>query len=225
MVGNSSGVVRNRRTRSSTTAGSRAGILRILEPHLNVCRWRRSISRRFLSELAEVTKTAPKQVASLDHGGTTGSLVEALVPHAPVALTAWLTKDIEKVRVAFRLLNPGAPIVTQLEVVTSDKCRRFHADYKALRAVCTYAGPSTQWVEDAAVDRVAIEDRSEATPMDVQNSRIVRSASAIRQASEGDVVLLKGDSFHAREGLGAVHRSPPIEASGLRRLVLTLDFA
>jgi hypothetical protein len=59
--------------------------------------------------------------------------------------------------------------------------------------------------------------------VDAANTRIVRRGSGIRCSGPGDVVLLKGELFDGNRGRGAVHRSPPIEATGERRIVLTLD--
>ncbi|XYI03973.1 DUF1826 domain-containing protein [Sorangium sp. So ce1128] len=50
------------------------------------------------------------------------------------------------------------------------------------------------------------------------NQEIVRSASAVRHAVAGDVIVMKGARHACRRG--AVHRSPPIEASGTIRVVL-----
>ena len=54
-------------------------------------------------------------------------------------------------------------------------------------------------------------------------SDIFSSPRQIRQLTVGDVVLLKGESWHGNEGRGAVHRSPPMP-SGAARLMLSLDF-
>lgn len=108
-----------------------------------------------------------------------------------------------------------------LASVDTNKCRKFHCDYKTLRLVCTYAGPGAEWVDDAEADRGAM-GHAEAC-FDTANARIVRRGSSVRRAAAGDVVILKGELFDGNAGRGAVHRSPPIEATGERRIVLTLD--
>ena len=45
----------------------------------------------------------------------------------------------------------------------------------------------------------------------------------IQSANEGDVCLLKGESWQGNEGRGLIHRSPQVK-SGQRRLFLSLDF-
>jgi len=215
--------LQGRRRRSSVTVASRAGLLRVLEPHVNVCRWRRHVGVEMLRGLEALVASAEPRIERA-HGGSAASLVASVLPSAPPALASWLSVDIMKVREAFERLVPGGKTVAQLELVTTDKCRRFHADYKTLRAVCTYVGPGTQWVDDIKVDRVALEQRCEVTPMDLQNERIVKDLGAVQQGREAEVIVLRGDGYQGRHGAGAVHRSPPIEALGLRRLVLTLDY-
>lgn len=114
----------------------------------------------------------------------------------------------------------GRPILqASLATVDTDKCRKFHVDYKSVRLVCTYAGPGTEWVDDAGVDRSALGHP--APCIDSANARIVLRAGSVHRALPGDVVLLKGEL--GNEGRGVVHRSPPVEATHQRRLVLTLD--
>ena len=50
---------------------------------------------------------------------------------------------------------------------------------------------------------------------------IVPEASAVRCAQAGDVVIMKGQNH--RHGLGAVHRSPPIEGLSASRVVLVVS--
>jgi len=64
---------------------------------------------------------------------------------------------------------------------------------------------------------------NEIEDLDAANRAIVPDAQAIRRASAGHVVLLKGELYPGNAGNGAVHRSPPIAEAGERRLVLTLD--
>lgn len=84
----------------------------------------------------------------------------------------------------------------RLEVVETDACRRFHADYVTLRLLCTYAGPGTQWCRAAASD-------------------------AICEVPTGAVGVFKGRMLLAPPTV--LHRSPPIVATGERRLVLAID--
>lgn len=109
----------------------------------------------------------------------------------------------------------------QLRVLAHDGCRKLHTDNVIVRLLCTYAGPGTQWVrnEDVVRDNLAQID----VDLDTANRSVLRVADAVRQCTTGDVLLLKGEAFAGNDGLGVVHRSPPIAERSLRRLVFKID--
>lgn len=122
-----------------------------------------------------------------------GALTEAGYP-GPVA--ALLAGDIGLLVRRHAALTGEDRLRLRLEVIETDACRRFHADYVTLRLLCSYVGPGTQWCRADAAD-------------------------AICEVPTGAVGVFKG-----RELLDpptVLHRSPPIVASGRRRLVLTID--
>lgn len=84
----------------------------------------------------------------------------------------------------------------RLEVIETDACRRFHADYVTLRLLCTYAGPGTQWCRAVAAD-------------------------AICEVPTGAVGVFKGRML--LDPPTVLHRSPPIAATGGQRLILVID--
>ncbi len=133
-----------------------------------------------------------------------------------------LERDIAELARVFDELTGGGATEASLETVSTDKCRKLHADYKTLRLLCTYAGPGTEWVDDADVVRDALA-RDDGECFDLQNLAIAPRAGAVHRACPCDVVVLKGEAYPGNAGRGAVHRSPPIERTGERRLVLTLD--
>lgn len=92
----------------------------------------------------------------------------------------------------------------RLEVVTTDSCRKFHADYVSARLITTYVGPGTDWLDTR---------EAEALARGQEPGRINRMAT-------GDVGLFKGKlaTLHP-----AIHRSPPISQSGETRLLLVLN--
>jgi len=96
-----------------------------------------------------------------------------------------------------------------LRTVDTDACSKYHCDWIRLRTIVTYAGPGTEWTVEkppaGAVDW---------TP------------KAGARCGPGDALALVGLAFRgdpARTRPTVWHRSPPIQGSGLRRLVLTLD--
>lgn len=120
--------------------------------------------------------------------------LKAALRYLPQALAA----DIDDLVRRFADLTGKATVRLRLEAVDGDACRKFHADYTDLRLVTTYAGPGTDIrntpADDALVTRIAT----------------------------GDVALFKGKLFPGEPPV-LLHRSPPIEGTGERRVVLVLD--
>jgi hypothetical protein len=92
----------------------------------------------------------------------------------------------------------------RLEVVRTDSCRKFHADYVRARLITTYAGEGTDWLDAADAARVA----------EGQEPR------QINRMATFDVGLFKGKLATDHP---AIHRSPPIAGSGGARLLLVLN--
>lgn len=115
-------------------------------------------------------------------------------------------KDITKAN-SFRLL---------LATVNTNMCRKFHTDINDLRLLCTYAGPGTLWLEDDNVNRKALDTCGDA-------ECIVLDETKIQQAKTGSVVILKGAIYPIEGTKAIVHRSPTIEETSERRLLLRID--
>lgn len=88
----------------------------------------------------------------------------------------------------------------RLAPVDTDGCRRFHVDAIRARLVCTYRGPGTQYAVSPDV----------APPI------------RVFQVPTGAPILLRGTLWPG-DPVGLMHRSPPIEGTGVTRLVLVLD--
>lgn len=114
----------------------------------------------------------------------------------PGAVVPALAADIDLLARRQAALAGEDRLALRLEVIETDACRRFHADYITLRLLCTYVGPGTEW------------HRAE-VPGQVE--RVPTGAAAVfkgRLLLDPPVVL---------------HRSPPISATGEQRLVLVID--
>lgn len=108
----------------------------------------------------------------------------------------------------------------RLAVLTKAMCPKFHVDRVPVRLVSTYVGACTEYLDNHDVLRGFREINNGATMRTVD----AKPRAHIRQAAEGDVMLLKGELWEGNEGRGAVHRSP-VAYEYTPRLVLTLDFA
>jgi hypothetical protein len=102
----------------------------------------------------------------------------------------------------------------RLEYIPGDACRLFHPDNNRMRLVCTYLGPTTQWLPNSSVERSAIGRGS--------NDAICGDWSSLRSLRPFWVGLMKGHAFPGNAGNGLVHRSPP-QRPGQFRVFLALD--
>lgn len=121
------------------------------------------------------------------------------------ALHAALAKDAALLARRFCAALDLACFELRLEVVRSDSCRKFHADYVTARLITTYVGEGTDWLsaEDAA--RVAAGE----------------APQHIYRLAPFDVGVFKGK---LATDTPAIHRSPPIAGSpGGVRLLLVLN--
>lgn len=129
-------------------------------------------------------------------------VLEAELPYIPT-----LRHDIEACLEAFQHATDCRKIAFSLAPVAQDMCRRFHTDVVDYRLLCSYMGVGTYFVrpEDAwyPVDEVPHE--------------------VIQVMQVGEVILFRG-AKSATDSLPALlHKSPPVEASQTRRLLLRLD--
>lgn len=139
-------------------------------------------------------------------------------------ITAFLTPDsyqllIEDIREVLNTFNNVAntnEFKLQLATVNTNLCRRFHTDINDLRMLCTYSGPGTLWLSDDNINQKALNNYR-------SNANIVINENKINQVKTGALVLLKGALFPNKITKAAVHRSPTIEESGEKRLLLRID--
>ena len=147
---------------------------------------------RFVSDAASLAETL---VRALDDAGFGGD----------AALHRALAEDAAQLARLFCKAMDLAAFELRLEVVRSDSCRKFHADYVTARLITTYHGEGTDWLDEADAARVAAG---------AEPQRVGRLATF-------DVGLFKG-----RLGTDnpAIHRSPPIADTPVAaRLLLVLN--
>lgn len=96
----------------------------------------------------------------------------------------------------FAAIMDSPAVRIRLEIVTTDACRKFHADYVSARLISTLSGTGTQWT-------------------------LAENPETIRTMARGHVGIFKGRLL-APEPL-VLHRSPPLSVLGGTRIVLVLD--
>jgi hypothetical protein len=117
---------------------------------------------------------------------------------------ALLAADVTQLAGLFCAALDLARFELRLEVVRSDSCRKFHADYVTARLITTYVGEGTDWLDEAESARL----------------RAGEEPRRINRMGTFDVGLFKG---RLATDWPAIHRSPPIAASGGVRLLLVLN--
>lgn len=174
--------------------------------------------RREACNLAIWERAVPADFAALTHGTPQDLRFAAERAELPALLAAALAEsgygapnlhaaliaDVAMLAEHFCNALGLARLEVRLEVVTTDSCRKFHADYVSARLITTYVGPGTDWLDTPDAEAAA---RGE-TP------------GRINRMKPGDVGLFKGKlaTLHP-----AIHRSPPISQSGETRLLLVLN--
>jgi len=108
-------------------------------------------------------------------------------------------------------------LVLRLEVIGENRCFRWHRDDYVGRAIVTYNGPGTDYLEDENInwENMKSADKNDQTPID---------PSLKRQIKAGDMMFMRGCQSKAG---GLVHRSPmPIfwpDEAVIDRLILKVD--
>ncbi len=170
---------------------------------VSIAIWERSapsLARDLLQGPAhDIRFTAP--LASLS-ASLTHALVEAGYAASPARFG--LEADILLLAGHFcRIMDLDAAEI-RIDRVSDNACWKFHADYVTARLITTYAGPGTQWLET--------QDDTDCG---------CGEPHGIRQLAAGDVAILKGRLWDHENA--AVHRSPPIDGTGVQRLVLVIN--
>lgn len=147
---------------------------------------------RFVSNPAELPDQMFRELRQGGFGGDAG-------------LQTALIEDAGHLARLFCAALDLATFEIRLEVVRTDSCRKFHADYVTARLITTYVGEGTDWLEEEDAARVAAGQQ----PLH------------IHRLGTFDVGLFKGKLGTERP---AIHRSPPIgETAGGARLLLVLN--
>lgn len=110
-----------------------------------------------------------------------------------------LAHEVAELATYFATLMGCSSLRLRLEIVETDGCKQFHADYVRARLLSTLSGRGTEWIYAASQG----------------------SDTAVEQMAAGDVGIFKGRLWEEEPAI--LHRSPPIGASGEQRLLLAID--
>lgn len=146
--------------------------------------------------------------------GDPDSLRKALDTDKSLKLCTLIKDDILRFLQQFKDISGSKSFRLLFAVISTNMCTKLHSDINDLRMLCTYAGSGTIWVPDAAIDEKANHPKS-------NSKEIIIDESLLRQAKPGDVVILKGALYPDADPI--LHRSPSIEESNQKRLLLRID--
>lgn len=148
--------------------------------------------------------------------GTVDSVLITLKKELESLNSSLLLKDITQLLHKFAELTKANSFRLLLATINTNMCRKFHTDINDLRLLCTYSGPGTLWLTEDNINHKALDSN-------LDNDSIVLDESRIQQAKTGSVIILKGAIYPKEGTTPIVHRSPTIEETGQKRLLLRID--
>ena len=166
--------------------------------------WSRQILPDFQSWIDQIDPTLLPNSRKVVHKSVIQETLEDVFNNARIPQSDqldWLLKDITQLGKVFSNLMQVDFLRLRLDVVSTNSCRKFHVDSVTGRLICTYRGEGTQ----------CGISRDENEPVDIFS------------VPTGSPVLLSGLLSSKENGLELLHRSPPIEGTGVKRFVLVFD--
>lgn len=203
---------RNSKTiRNAAFVDSILELNKIHEEHINISIYERS-TKSFRQEIKMLLSSG----IELRFSGTKNEILDKLklkLSESNVSVSL-LYNDVANLLSSFGEISSSASFRLNLLTVNNDMCRRFHTDINDLRLLCTYSGPGTLWLPEEAVNRKVYQNGGD-------NEEIIKNPKLIKQANEGDVLILKGALYPGANAI--LHRSPSVEESSDKRLLLRID--
>lgn len=192
-------------------------LTRIFDPEIRIAQWRRPVDAVIVEWLDAHADNLGSGFRQTLVAGETPELDRLPAGAGRDALAA----DLELLAEMLGELLDAPTIGLRLEVVGKAMCPRLHVDRVGIRLLCTYRGPGSEWVEDAAVDRRFLGAASGGQPD--ESSGLLLPGHRIERIPSFAVALLKGSLWQDSGGLGIVHRSPAVPEGQGPRVLVALD--
>ncbi len=183
---------------------------RIRDEAVELAIWERDLPRDFAQWLDALSpQKLPDARDVTDDAGLeatiTAMLEDARMPDG--AMRDLLLEDVAALARRFMTIMDSATVDIRLESIDHNACWKFHRDCVEARLLATYRGPGTQWIPPALGEAALDGQKDYRGPI----QSLPRFAAGI----------FKGSC--AAPANGIVHRSPPIDGKGVRRLLLCLN--
>ncbi len=175
-----------------------------------------AIYERDTSALTKEISVLIERNTELRFSGDIGTIMNEISTFLNPQKFSLLLRDIKELLLLCKEVANVNEFRFLLATVNTNMCRKFHTDINDVRMLCTYSGPGTLWLTDDNINQKALDACDE-------NQGIAIEENRIQQAKTGSVVLLKGAIYPDEESKAVVHRSPTIEESGEKRLLLRID--
>lgn len=175
-----------------------------------------SIYERDISQLASEIEGLLNENIEVRLSGDVQKIMSELTQVVSPNSYSLILQDINNIMKTFSEVAGSSEFRFLLATINTNLCRRFHTDLNTLRMLCTYSGPGTLWLTNNNVNQSSLNKYED-------NKLIVLDETKIQQAKTGALVLLKGAMYPQSEVKAIVHRSPTIEESGSKRLLLRID--
>jgi len=196
----------------NASLGNDVGILNnIHSDHINI-----SIYQRNLQKAQKEILHFLNQDVHIKVNGSPEKIIPTVKEHLNKQESShnYLFNDFLNLLKTFEALTQATCFRVLFSTIKTDMCRRFHTDVNNLRLLCTYYGPATLWLPEEAANR-------DAHHFGEDNEQIIKNPKLIQQANTGDVLILKGALYPDAKAI--IHKSPSIEESRKKRLLLRID--
>jgi len=207
-------------TTSTVAVADSDGLTAIHEPAVNMCVWQRSLPETLAQFVDAVV--LPRNIKRVLTCAADAPAIDELLQELPMERGfALLRADMLELAVRFAKLTSAQQLTLKLESFGSNLCERFHVDWVPLRLICSYAGPGTEWLDNAAADRAFLGPA--AGDLADEASGLLRPGAVVQRMERFAVALMKGERWPGNQGNGVLHRSPRIAGSGQRRVLFKID--
>mmetsp|Transcript_2268 Transcript_2268/g.3150 ORF Transcript_2268/g.3150 Transcript_2268/m.3150 type:complete len:287 (-) Transcript_2268:415-1275(-) len=132
-----------------------------------------------------------------------------------------LLKDIKEVCEWFCSTVGRETIDCRLVLSDQVPCPRLHVDKVHSRLICTYSGPGTEWLQNDDILWGNIQKYKDEADHLKFNTMVMKENATVFSSQEGELLLLRGTKWAGFSKRPAVHKSPVVNDSQ-RRLVLIL---
>jgi hypothetical protein len=183
-----------------------------------------SVMHEMKEEIQTLQQLGSEQLFTADVTEKAQRLVKrATASGLPADIGDFIVEDFKQIASVLTKLVPTAGMIIKLEVMGANGCSRWHRDNYIGRAIVTYNGRGTEYVDHEDVDFWELENCG-------NNQCILRAGSEVHSTSVGGILFMKGKSYPsvcASGEKGLVHRSPDpqLHANGnvMNRLLLKVD--